>query len=153
MLGVGADAVRAAITQIGPHAPVLQAAAGIDAERGEPLGVGLGHDQRRAVAHHQHAIGECQAAGHLLCRAVGCDQGDHSGCERLAGHHVEAATVDVRVAAAVDNELVHGRRVRRRFQVAIGHQRPILLAAQKQPVARRHNQQPAVWQPVDAQRE
>jgi hypothetical protein len=42
VLGVGAEAVRDAIAQIGPHAPVRQAAVGVDVERGEPLGVGLG---------------------------------------------------------------------------------------------------------------
>jgi len=35
----------------------------------------------------------------------------------------------------------------------MGHQRPVVLAAQKQAIARRNEEQPAVGQPIDAQRE
>src|SRR5439155_20657752 len=95
--GVETDAVRDAVAEVGPHAPVGQAAVRGDVEGGEPLGVGLGDDQRSVVGCDEHAVGEREVVCDLASGAVGGDQGDDAGGERLAGHQVEAAAVHVRV--------------------------------------------------------
>ena len=41
-LGIEADTIGDAVAKVGPHPAVGQAAVGVNVERGEPLGVGLG---------------------------------------------------------------------------------------------------------------
>jgi hypothetical protein len=72
--------------EVGPDAPVRQAAVVGDVEGGESLCVGLGDNQRRIVGRHKHAVGEGEAIGHLARRAIGTNQSHDSGAERLTGH-------------------------------------------------------------------
>jgi hypothetical protein len=48
---------------------------------GEPVGVGLGEDERRAVRGAGHAVGEGEPAGGLADRAVGADVSEDTGSE------------------------------------------------------------------------
>ena len=75
------------------------------------------------------------------------------GGEGLAGHGVEAAALDVGVAATVDHKLVSRRQVGQAAHVAVGDQRAAGLAAQEEAIASRDDEQAAVGQPVDAARE
>jgi hypothetical protein len=59
------------------------------------------------------------------------------GGEGLAGHGVEAAALDVGVAATVDHKLVSRRRPRDAAEVAVGDERAVGLSAQEASVARR----------------
>ena len=76
VLRVGTDAVRYPVAELGPHPPVRQASVGRDVERREPLGIGLGDDQRPIVGHDEHAVREGQAVGDLASRAVRGDERD-----------------------------------------------------------------------------
>ncbi len=69
-LGVEADAVGDPLAEVRPDPAVGEAAVVCDVERGEPLCVGLGDDQRRVVGRHEHAVGEGDAVGHLAGRAI-----------------------------------------------------------------------------------
>jgi hypothetical protein len=94
-------------------------------------------------------FGEGDAVGDLPGHAVeGCERDDPRG-EGLAGHQVEAAAVDVGVAAAVHDELVARWRPREPVHVGVGDERAVGLLPQQQPVARRHDQQAPVGEPVD----
>jgi hypothetical protein len=59
-LGVEADAVGDAVSEVGPHPPVRQTAVVCDVERREALPVGVRDDEGRAVAGDEHAVaGAC----------------------------------------------------------------------------------------------
>ena len=55
-------------------------------------------------------------------RAVGPHMHDDARRERLPRHQVEATTVDINVAAALDDELVPGWRTRSGAQIGMRHQ-------------------------------
>src|SRR5207302_191752 len=118
---------------------VRQTAVRTDAECRQSLRVGFADDQRLVVPRHEHAVGEGEAVCDLPRRAVRRHQRDHAGCERLPGHQVEAAAVDVGVASPVHDQLVPRRRARGAAQVAMRHQTAVGLSAQEEPFARRHD--------------
>jgi len=64
--GVYADAVRCGAVQIGPHSTPGETAVCGNVVRGKRSAIGLGHDQRRVVGCHGHAIGKSQALGNEL---------------------------------------------------------------------------------------
>src|SRR5262249_17120865 len=109
IVGVEADTVGDAVAELGPPAPVRQAAVSTDVKGGKPLTVGLGDDQSCVVGRHGHAIRKGDAIGYLSSRAIGCNQRDDSG-----------AAIDVGVAATVHDDFVPSL-VREAAQVGMGH--------------------------------
>ena len=103
--------------ELGPDAPVGQAAVRLDVEGGEPVAVRLGDDERGVVGGDRHAVGEPHVVGDLAHRAARRDHGDGAAGRRRAAHQVEAGLVDVGVAAPVDDDLVPRRRQRRQVGV------------------------------------
>lgn len=55
-LGINAYSVGMVVSDICPRSPVRQVAVGTDVVSGEPVGVRLGHDQRRTVGSDRHAV-------------------------------------------------------------------------------------------------
>ena len=151
--GVDADAVGHSVAELGPDTTVGQAAVVGDLVGGQPLGVGLADDQGLVVAGHRHAVGEGEPIGDLPGRPVRCDQHHAARRVRLAGHQVEAAAVHVGVAAAVDDELVAGRRVRALTEIGVHLERAVGLVAQQSSRARIDDEHSSVRQPVDTERE
>ena len=140
VLGVETDAVGEVAAEVSPYPPVRQSTVDRDIEGREPLAVGVGNDQRSVVGRHGHAIREGNAVGHLSSRAIGGDESNRSGCERLTSHKIKAAAVDVDVAATVHDDLVPVV-VREAGEVDMGRQRPVGLPAEEQPIAAGHDEQ------------
>ena len=81
----------------------------VDRERGQPLPVRLGHDQRAVVGRDRHAVGKVEVVGHHPYRPVGGDQRHPSRCGRAfrrAGAELGVGTVHVGVAATVHHDVV-----------------------------------------------
>jgi len=147
-LGIDADAVT---EHVGPDSPIEQAAVCRDVEGGERAGERLGDDQRRVVGGHRHPIGEGDLIGDLTYFAFGGDERDDAG--RFSSARVElAAAVEVDVAAPVDDDLV---------EVADGEtagvdvfdKGPVRFQAEQARLGPRDDQQPAVRQPIDRERD
>src|SRR5207244_2994438 len=103
---VQADAVAAARTaDLGPNAPVREAAIVSDVECRQVAGERRGDHEGLVVRANDHAVGKRDAVGHLAHGPVRGDQGDETGPEvLLAEAEVDAVHVDV--GAAVDDDLV-----------------------------------------------
>ena len=99
-----------------------------------------------------HAVREGDAVGNLAHGAVGADEGDDAGANGSPAI-VEAAAVDVCVAAPVDDELVAGGWHRGLSQVPVSDNRAVLLTPPKQALSGGHKEQAAVWKPIHAERE
>src|SRR5262249_8805028 len=136
---IDADPVRRAAAEVGAAARVGEAAARRDIESRQSPGVGLGDDERGVVGRHGHAIRKGEAVRHLSSGSITRDEGDDSG-----------DTIDVGVAAAVDDDLVP-RLVGEAAQVGMRHERAVELLAQETTLAPRDDQQAAIRQPVDAE--
>src|SRR5215472_14735822 len=71
VVGVDADAIWNAPSQVCPAAPIRQAAVAIDVERGELLPVGLGDDQCGVVWRHGHPVRKGNAVCNLSNATIG----------------------------------------------------------------------------------
>ena len=80
-VGVDADPVAG---DVGPHAPVRQAAIRGDVESGKSTSERLGHDQRGVVRRHDHAVREREVIDHVAGVTVGRDERDFPGAFPLA---------------------------------------------------------------------
>src|SRR2546423_4907996 len=149
---VDADAVGCAIAQGGPDPLVRQSAIGSDVERGELVPVRLRADQRLVVVHHGHPVGKRDAVCHLSGASVRRQQSNGSRSE-VAARKLETLVIDVRVAAAVDDDVVPWvLLVRETAEVGMGHKGTVGLPAQDAPLASGHDQEAPVRQEVDAHR-
>ena len=141
-LGVEADAVgRGALAELSPDAPVDHVTRGGDRERGEPVRVRLGDDQRRPVRRHGHPVGEPDVLVDDPEAAVGVHDADDPGLGLLPRHR--AGHVDPRAPCRVDDDLVPaapGRAVGREVRP---HPHAVLCG----------DEHPAVGQPVDRERQ
>jgi len=138
-LGIEADAVGRTVSEVGPHAAMVQAAVGRDVEGGELSAVRLGNDQAGVVGRDGHAVRKGDAVGHLACAAVRADERDEAG-----------AAVHVDMAAPVHHDLVPGAGGES-AQVGVGRERAVGLLSQQPPLAPVHDEQAAVGQPGDAE--
>src|SRR5215813_284535 len=95
VVGVDADAIWNAPSQVCPDAPIRQAAVATDVERGELLPVGLSDDQCGVVWRHGHPVRKGNAVCNLSNTTIG-------------GHYRDDAmiSIDVRVSATVAHEFV-----------------------------------------------
>ena len=66
----------------------------------------FGDHQRRIVRRDRHAVRKVNVVRHLPGDALRRDHRDDAGRERIAGPHVEAAAVDVSIAARVYDDFV-----------------------------------------------
>ena len=140
------------VAEFGPDTMVGQAAVAGDLVGGQPLGVGLATISVWLSAVTAMPLGK--ASPSATCRAVPALGGQHDNARRvrLAGHHVEASAVHVGVAAAVDDELVAGRRIRALTEIGIHLERAVGLLHEQPTRARIDDKQPSVRQPVDTER-
>ena len=107
---IEANAVGNTVTQVGPHAAVGKAAVCGDVEGRQFPAMGLGHDERGVVRRHRHTVRKGAAIGNLPRRAVRRYERDR------------IRRVDVRVAAAVHDDLIPGA-ARKARQVRVVRQR------------------------------
>jgi hypothetical protein len=70
-------------------------------------------------------FGKREAVRDLVRRAVRCRERDDPRRERLARREVEAAAVDVRVAAGADDQLISRGRTRGGREVGVRDQRAV----------------------------
>jgi hypothetical protein len=132
-----------------PRPSVGQPTVRADVEGHQAVTVGVRDDQGGVVRGHRHPIRERDVVGHLAHRAVGCDQRHQARLERLPGHQVEAAAVDIGVAATVDHDVVPAWLA----EVRVGDQGSVGFPAQQPPIRGRDDHQPAVREPGGTQRQ
>ena len=131
-----------------PDAAVGQRAVGLDRERREAGGEGLGDDER-AVVGDDHAVGEPEVLGGDARAAVGVDAHERRGRRVAAAHEVEAEVAGVGAPLAVDDHVVEVP-ARERRDVGVLGDRAVGRAPQHAPVLHGHDQQVAVGQPPEA---
>ena len=87
------------------------------------------------------------------CRAEpsGATNARNSGGE-LASRKVKAGVADIGVAPTVHDDVVPGM-LREAAQVGMGHERPVMLPSQQEPIACQDDKQTPIGEPVDAERE
>ena len=83
-LGIDTDPVGVVIPGVRPRPPVNEVAVRTDVVGGEPVAVGLGHDQRGAIGGDRHAVGK----GEVVCDPTDTSlrRDEHDAC-RVRAHH------------------------------------------------------------------
>ena len=132
----------------GEEAAVAERAAGGNVERGEPVGEGLGDDQRAAVGGDHHAVREDELVADARRAAVGIDADDACVPRRRVVVPVVAEIADVGPARGVHHHVIAqaGRESR---EIGMEMQR-LAVEPQHAPVQHRDDEQLPLQGPAEA---